>query len=365
MGRPALQVGADVGEDGGMAATRLGYRPELDGVRAIAVTSVMLAHARVTGFERIGIGVDIFFALSGYLITRILLDEWRRTGGLNLSRFVTRRAYRLAPALVVLVAACYVFASHLPNGTREGTLPALLYFSNWQRALVGDIGALGHTWSLAVEEQFYLLWPITLLVALRVGGERFALWAAVSGACLVVLYREWATDRLPIERIYNGFDFRADGLLFGCALALWMSRGGRMKGWWVVVALALTAWNQTHELPISYHAIGALGACALIAQPGWAMRPLTNRTMRWLGKRAYGLYLWHYPLIRWLLPEDDDLWRVGVMVGLSVVLSAASFRWIESPVLAWRDRRDASADLVDRHEREVERGVADHVEAAA
>jgi peptidoglycan/LPS O-acetylase OafA/YrhL len=306
-------------------AGTLGYRPELDGLRALAAGSVVLAHAHL--FERFGVGVDVFFALSGYLITRILLDEWRQRGTVDLLRFWKRRACRLVPALVVVVAVCSAVGM-----AGNMAVPSLLYFSNWQRAAGEGFGPLGHTWSLSIEEQFYLLWPVVLVVLLRFGGTRRALRVALGLAVAVIVLRELAAGRLPEARIYNGSDFRADGLLLGCALALW---GGSVRAWWTVGAWVLVVAGVG-----PHHATVAVATCCLIAAPGVAAGPLSNGVLRWFGQRAYGIYLWHYPLCRLLLDNDQSLWRVAVMVALTVALAVVSYRWVEQPILRWSRRQE-------------------------
>src|SRR5262245_21094061 len=203
----------------------LGYKPELDGLRAVAVMSVLLMHGGMPGFHWGYIGVDLFFVLSGYLITSILLREQLRTGQISLLSFYQRRALRLFPALAVL---CIVFLAYAffvlrdpTQGLREIVVVAL-YLSNWTRAAGLNFPEwLGHTWSLAIEEQFYLLWPLVLL-AISAARRPIPLLLAVAGAIVAVSC--WRLTLVmhgaSTDRLYNGTDTRADALLMGVALAL-------------------------------------------------------------------------------------------------------------------------------------------------
>jgi peptidoglycan/LPS O-acetylase OafA/YrhL len=318
-------------------AEKLGYRPELDGLRAIAAVLVVLDHALVPGFDGGGLGVDLFFALSGFLITGLLVDEWERRGKVDLVRFWWRRALRLLPAVWALVAVCWIAGPWLGQATRDGAWPTLLYFTNWQRAFRGDSGALGHTGSLAIEEQFYILWPLALIAMLAFVGRAGALRVTLTAAIGVTLVREVAHGRIPMERIYNGTDFRVDGLLYGCALALW-GQQLRHRVWPIagVVLLIGLFFART------FFAIGwiertgiAVGTCALIAGahllPG-LRHSLGVAPLRWLGRRSYGIYLWHYPLAATFAREADWI-AAALLVASTTIIAAASYRWIEEPCL--------------------------------
>lgn len=323
-----------------MSALR--YRPELDGLRAVAAIAVVFDHAWIPYFDGGGLGVDLFFALSGFLITGLLVDEWERRGSVDLRRFWIRRALRLLPAMVALVAACAVLAPAIP-GTSSGIVPTLLYFTNWTRAFSGDVGALGHTWSLAIEEQFYIVWPVVLLALLAFTGRRGALRLTIGAAVAVTLIREVAAGRLPLERIYNGTDFRLDGLLYGCALALW---GGRARARIVPIAggallVGLFVARIFFGLPWLERTGIALGTCAVIAGihlTPKALAVLSAGPLRWIGRRSYGVYLWHYPLCL-LLAKEGDPGSIVLAVSSTFVVAAASYRWLEVPFLRLKDRR--------------------------
>ncbi|WP_164701581.1 acyltransferase family protein [Modestobacter sp. KNN46-3] len=206
---------------------RLGYEPALDGLRAVAVAAVMASHTTlpVPGGS---VGVGVFFALSGFLISTLLLQEQERTGRIALGAFLLRRLLRLYPALLVLGIALVLYVVVAPGPVRgqetiAGVLPALLYSSNWVRALggLGYLGLLEHTWSLAVEEQFYLLWPVVLSATLIVTRRVAAVGVVAVGGCTASLAvrLSLAHDADSYGRIANGLDTQADNMLAGCAAA--------------------------------------------------------------------------------------------------------------------------------------------------
>lgn len=159
----------------------MGYRPELDGLRALAVIAVMLHHTFVDAAPSGHLGVDLFFVLSGFLITRLALEEHARTGSLDLRAFWRRRAYRLLPALLLALPIVllwgWVIGGQVREQTITGSWTSLLYVTNWARATgaIDTAGLMTHAWSLAIEEQFYLLWPLLLVWLLRRGGPRTVL----------------------------------------------------------------------------------------------------------------------------------------------------------------------------------------------
>src|SRR5215212_7179064 len=217
----------------GAAGFRLGHRRSLDGVRGVAVLAVLAVHTNHLGGKSLlhggSLGVDIFFVLSGFLITGLLIEEWSRSGTISLLDFYRRRALRLVPALALMLLALSCFARlALSPREAEQTLRAIplafLYMTDFAISLDGRaaLGALRHTWSLAVEEQFYLLWPPLLLAALRarMSGRAIAL-LTLALALLVSLHRStlWHGGA-PVTRTYYGIDTRADALLLGCVAAM-------------------------------------------------------------------------------------------------------------------------------------------------
>jgi peptidoglycan/LPS O-acetylase OafA/YrhL len=205
-------------------ATRRPHIPALDGVRALAVLAVLTSHAWGSIIPGGWAGVDVFFVLSGYLITSILLDEHRRTGAVSVARFYARRALRLLPALGATIALALVVAAtlrpDLAAGTDQQAVAATAYVANWwETAHQGAPGLLLHTWSLSVEEQFYLAWPLLLCAALAIGGRRAALGVAVAGACALTVHIMLGVGTNPYYRT----DTRGVGLLIGAVLAVALS----------------------------------------------------------------------------------------------------------------------------------------------
>ena len=345
------------------APPRLVYVPAFDGLRAIAVLSVMLFHAQ-PGWLRGGfLGVDIFFVLSGYLITRLLLVEYGARGRIAWRRFYARRALRLVPALVLMLIAYCAWMSLVPDvdmaAHGRDALLAFLYVSNWARAFDGyALHYLGHTWSLAVEAQFYLLWPLLVLAVLRrnAAPTSLAAWAAVLaiaswGARLALL-----GSGASLERMYNGLDSHADGLMAGALLAAVWTGASR---WWeelpagarralLAAAVALLGaliaradWTSPWMSGLGYVAVSLTVVLVLLAlgsaQPSLLGRLLSIRALVWVGTISYGLYLWHFPVLRVLQDWEVGGWPL-VLAGfaLTFVLAAASYHFVERPLLRRR-----------------------------
>jgi len=296
------------------ASTPLGYQPSLDGLRGVAVLAVMTYHS---GLIRGGfLGVDMFFTLSGFLITRLLLQERAATGAINLKGFYVRRALRLLPALIVflLLWTCFLLVTVPPEywGIVGGYVAAVLFdVANWAGIHGLPMGIFGHTWSLAIEEQFYLIWP--LAVAVLVGGLRrprliaclLALAAVVSFAWRLHLAVGGATER----RIYWATDAHADGLLIWADLAFLLAGGGRLtRAGSVASAMAFAAvvgllgllaavpFNPSYAYGMS--TLVALATSALeVGRPGSRVaRLLEARWLVWADRISYALYLWHFPI---------------------------------------------------------------------
>jgi peptidoglycan/LPS O-acetylase OafA/YrhL len=338
---------------------RAGHWPALDGVRAVGVGAVMCYHLYEPHFFTGGyLGVDVFFVLSGFLITWGLVAEWDRSGHLRFRRFYARRALRLFPALAgVLVFASVLILTVLHGTNRSETISGLPwivgYVSNWARAVnASNLGVLTNLWSLAVEEQFYLIWPTVLLILLSRRWSRDRLGTAILAvAAAEAVYRE-ALYRagVSVNRIANGLDTHSDALLVGCAIALWLSSGrleriptsvlqaGAWLGASAIAVLMLTGNGQTSfqwGYPLTAIAGGALIADLVVAPPRTLRTVLSCRPAVWVGRRSYGLYVWSYPIYYGLpWPADFLGWHRDLAeMTLSVAVAAVSYQVLELPFL--------------------------------
>jgi peptidoglycan/LPS O-acetylase OafA/YrhL len=345
-------------------------------MRACAVLAVLFYHADVSFLPGGFLGVELFFAVSGYLITSLLLSERRERGETDLLAFWLRRARRLFPALWALLLLVPAYAAlRAPEELyrlRDDVIAALLYITNWQLIQgqhsyfeqIGRPSLLQHLWSLAVEEQFYLLWPLLfsgLLVRGRVGlargPARFAprlVALALAGAALASLLwmRHLYDPNVDPSRVYYGSDTRAFGLLIGACLAFaleWRvpplsARQGTVLGGLGALALAV-CFAGLDELDARVYPGGFLtvdlATCLLIiasraASDTLPVRALANRTLVAIGKRSYSLYLWHWPVFALTRPElDTSLSGFGLLAlrfGLAACLAEASYRWVECPL---------------------------------
>lgn len=365
---PATGVAAPAGRWG------FAHVPALDGLRGAAVAAVLLYHAgHLDGGY---LGVDLFFVLSGFLITSLLLAERRTTGAIDLGAFWVRRARRLLPAVLVLLAGIALYAQVLARpvdlgGIRSDGLATLFYVANWRTILHGasywDLSLapspLQHTWSLAIEEQFYLLWPLAVagLARLR-GGDlarvvgRLAVGlAAVSTALFVGLHHLGMSD----TRVYEGTDTRATALLLGVALAAYRpvvgervpARVREAVGVAAAVVLGLlwlfldgeSRWLYRGGLPLaSLLAVVVVGATVSSPSPVLG-RVLAFAPLRGLGLISYGLYLWHWPIYvvvdqrngTYPLLGDtrfDGAALLAVKLALSLAAALASYRLVEQPI---------------------------------
>jgi peptidoglycan/LPS O-acetylase OafA/YrhL len=351
-------------------ATRsLGYRPELDGVRAIATLMVMLFHSNSPHFSGGFIGVDLFFVLSGFLITSILLAEHAATGQIAYRNFLAKRALRLIPALWVFLAVylllCFIFATtELGNHLADAFLAAT-YLANWTRAIgLNRPTMLGHTWSLAIEEQFYLLWPLLLgAILLRTGTVRSRALAIFGLAFAVIVTR--ATVRhfgASPERIYNGLDVRSDGLLIGCGIGVLYAYRVRtlpLSGTPLAIAcltgmilmIPMAMWDSVVTQSFGYPLASILAGGLIYSIAHNPEMPL-SRVLRWslfvwTGKISYGLYLWHFPIM-FLLMHRDFSWPAifGIGLATSYVLATLSYLGIERRFLRLKHHFGVKAAVV-------------------
>jgi peptidoglycan/LPS O-acetylase OafA/YrhL len=393
---------------------RLAHMPGLDGLRALAVIAVLLYHAELAWIPGGFLGVEVFFVISGYLITALLLAEWRRRGCVDLKAFWLRRARRLLPALYLTVVVTLAFAVvFLPGevaGLRSDAIAAFGYVTNWYLVFghesyfeaVGRPSLLKHLWSLAVEEQFYVLWPLLFTAGISFGAlrwrQRRMLLATLVGAgssalMMAILY---VPDVDP-SRIYYGTDTRASGLLIGAALAfVWFpGRGptevgmdtstagglrlpsggqrGRLRHWWGwmapllldvagIAALGGLVWfclRLGEFQPFLYRGGFALVGLATAVVIMATTEPYTRLgavvlawgPLRWIGVRSYGIYLWHWPVFMVTRPQldvpFDALPLLALRLAVTIVIADLSYRYVETPIRtgalerAWKRLRSA------------------------
>src|ERR1700757_3196309 len=363
--------------------------PGLDGLRGVAVAAVLLYHGGVSWAPGGLLGVELFFVLSGFLITSLLLAEWTRSATIVLRAFWARRARRLLPALFALVLAIGVYyalggpTKAVPDLESDG-ISTLLYFNNWHQiangtnyfAASGPISPLQHTWSLAIEEQFYLLWPLVVLGVLALARRRGAsarrslqvllgltvAGALASAADMAVLLNSGR----ELDRVYYGTDTRAAGLLIGASLAIavtlrrrWPSPAARLVltparrgllGASAVVALAAIAagvglvGGSTRWLyPYGLLGLDAAAVVVILAAQtvpnAPAVRLLSLAPLRGIGTISYGLYLWHFPLFLWLDESSTHTSGAALLVlrlSATLAVSLLSYWLIEQPI---RQRR--------------------------
>jgi peptidoglycan/LPS O-acetylase OafA/YrhL len=362
---------------------RLGYRPAYDGIRALSITLVALTHGGAS-FRGGFIGLDMFFVLSGFLITSLLLEEWHFTGRVDRRAFYGRRARRLLPALFATLAALGVVKLFMP-GFDHGwpfiprALAIVAYAGNWVVAIWGShpLGALNQTWSLAVEEQFYIVWPLILVACLRRHWTPIKTFVLV--VCCALVSAGWRAFlyAVPHKRIpfgpyhfatYWRSDAHADGLALGCALAIALAstkgrqlieKTCRSTALVVVVLLFLAVvvdradiysnWMYLGGWPAVNLAIAVLLAHIYVRDRAVVPRVLAIRPFVWIGRRSYGIYLLHLPIFFALAPVRIPLsmWPLfALRMTVTCLVAAAMFKWIETPFL----RRKRYPSAVQTHE---------------
>jgi len=343
---------------------KLGYQKWIDGIRGVAILFVILYHLNLIpgGF----LGVDVFFVLSGFLITTILIEEWTLNGTINLFFFYLRRALRLTPALVVTLLMgffySYFFCSTEQHQNYISEMKvAACYFTNWCTIHLVLMPTLGHTWSLAVEEQFYIIWPVVLLLMLKFGFRSSQLifvvcfgiiYSAILRLFLFRYYYDPNPDFLYLLRLYMGLDTRADALLVGCLIAfllfykiipesqktIWIVRGVSLFS---ICLLCYLAFN----FPLTYRryyqgfflivsvAVGVIIVQLKIAPLSIQTAILEFKPLVGLGKISYGLYLFHHPIMHWFGPN-----KMFIAILLSLMVAITSYFVVEIPFLKLKNK---------------------------
>lgn len=337
------------------------YRPALDGLRCFAVASAILFHAWIECFPGGWIGVHVFFVISGYLITSLLKAEISTYGTISFGNFYMRRVLRLAPAYIavlIFTTLLVLLFSSTKVENLKAILVAALYLSNIARAsdLLPHTGYLAHTWSLSMEEQFYMLWPVMLILIVY---KKPIYWVA-SGIALITLWRlHLLSVGAGVERITNGPDTMADSLLFGCALAF-IPAGHRIKIFRMSLLIVPVAAMLLMIAVLDYRTIFSqafgttlvsLASAWLIVgclQPGWLQRFLSLPPIVYTGRISYGWYLWHYPLLaaasiflhKTGMPKYSygSIAVVASILALSYVSAMMSFQYLERPFLRLKSR---------------------------
>jgi peptidoglycan/LPS O-acetylase OafA/YrhL len=350
--------------------------PGIDALRAIAVLAVFFYHTGAGWMPGGFLGVDVFFVISGYLITSLLLSEIRERDHIRVIAFWLRRARRLLPAVAVMIAVTLVVAALLiPSdvpGLRGDALSSLFYVNNWHLIFThqsyfqafGRPSLFRHLWSLSVEEQFYLIWPLVFAAGMTLFGRKRLLLGVIAGVflstllMLILFNPEGSTNR-----VFYGTDTRAVGLLVGVALAmLWhpndLKKGGIRAGWWLDALGVFALFMVLRDLftvqdfePSLYRggflllAIWTGLLVAVLAHPAARLgRILGNRPMVWLGLRSYSFYLWHWPILMLTRPHLDVPLSgpplVILQLAATLLLADLSYRYVEQP---FRHRRDSAS----------------------
>ena len=357
-----------------MAQAKSRYVPALDGMRALAVLAVIAYHMKMDWAPGGLLGVTMFFVLSGYLITGLLLKEGTETGTISLSNFWLRRVRRIIPAVVFAVLGtaflCTIFNHALLTKLRPDVLPTLLFFNNWWQIFhnVSYFEALGqpspvtHCWSLSIEEQFYLIWPVVLIICMKAGVNRStmvkgtAVLAVLSALEMAILF-DPAQDP---SRVYYGTDTRAFSLLIGALLAfVWpfqdltekagdrMTPTGRLVfnivGVAAIVGLLVMVAVTNGFAPFIYRGglvlcsvLTAVAIAVLVHPISWISKVFQLKPFVWVGKCSYSMYLWHYPIILLMTPGnlvgDAPLWLRLIQLVVIFAASAFSYYVVEDPI---------------------------------
>jgi peptidoglycan/LPS O-acetylase OafA/YrhL len=367
----------DGGDSPKREAFRLGNRPPLTGIRALGITAVLVYHSNYKTMPGSWAMLQVFFVLSGFLITAMLAGEGRRNGRISLSGFYSRRAVRLLPPLLLTVALMGIYASfvYVADASQRiwgDSAAALFYYADYRQAFghAPFFGFLAQTWSLSVEEQFYIIWSVLMVVAVAAGRRRLAYAFALVGIVASVADRAYLTTHVnhfgtaAFTRIYYAFDSRADALLLGCLLGL-IASDGYLMGWrpWArrlvaVAALASTAlmvWILLYaplfrEALVVWQLPATTVACAIIivyfvvCPRGLGSRFMGIGLLVFVGDISYTLYIVHFPVYIAIQPNGThwSFWPTELL-RLAIIFAIAIASWflVERPLMQWRKRSAA------------------------
>ncbi len=358
---------------------RLGNRPPLTGFRAIALTSVLVYHSNFKTWPGSWIAIQMFFVLSGFLITAMLASEGDRNGRVSLKRFYARRAARLLPPLVLTIALLIIYVSlvHVADASQRvwgDSAAAMFYYADYRQALghAPFFGYLAQTWSLSVEEQFYIIWSVLMVISVRLRSRWLAYGFAVTGLVASTVDRLWLTYSAPhfndavFTRVYYAFDTRSDAIFFGCLLGL-LATDGYLSGWrrWAKRTLALLAVGSSafmiwilfnaplfqEKMVVWWIPAATLASACVIVYFVTCPRGIGSRIVGlapfvFLGELTYTLYLIHFPVYLALEPGADGThWSYGPTeaVRLAIIFAIAIASWflIEKPLTRWRQQSAA------------------------
>lgn len=315
------------------------YMPQLDGLRALGALGVLVYHTGVPGLLFGFLGLDLFFVLSGYLITTILMRQIQ-SGGIELKQFYLRRLVRLYPALLVAIALSLILIPISWPHSYARALMAALYVADYTGPFTGEPRVLGHTWSLSIEEHYYLIWPLLLPFVLKAKKP-----AAVMVAAYVVatLWRIESASLFGWQMTYFRFDARLSGLILGGLIAIAPWNVGRKELTAAILFAAVSlwiVWGGKVPLGLSMTAAEIAAACLVLCAANGRLPALQAPTLIYLGRISYGIYLYHF-VIMCAIPTADISWQLktAIVLPATFVVAAFSFHFVERPTMEMGRRR--------------------------
>jgi peptidoglycan/LPS O-acetylase OafA/YrhL len=357
-----------------VAPFHLGNRPPLTGIRAFVIATILIYHSNFRTLPGAWSAISVFFVLSGFLITSMLMGEHRRNGRISIGHFYARRALRLLPPLLMTVALLGLYAAfvYVPDaGPRiwGDVLAAVFYYADFRSATGHEpfLGYLAQAWSLSIEEQFYVAWSLLLLAALALGKRTAAYGVAIAGVVASITYASWTVITAPhftqtlANRVYFGFGTRIDALFVGCVLGLvatgghlsrpspWLRRTAAVLGLVAAGVLALTVVRVSYNtrsgllwwLPISIVASAFVIIYFVVSPRGWGSRFVGLAPFVLIGNLTYTIYLVHWPVYVALSPSTTgwSYWPLeGVRLAIIGTIALLSWYLVERPLMRWRRR---------------------------